>query len=331
MQIQITSKALGDLIIALSNQLKQDATLCAILDTVLAETAENGSAPTTAQVCDAVMQAAAEELTDETNPLNVFIGLDESGNLLYLSMFAENDDGTYFTINYIAGRLEDSDASLFNVDVLTLSAEQEIIDGFSCVLAYTVDEENPQVMSAEMVLGGYAEGTEILSFSFSLGQTEAILDGQTGYEGLFAMALGAFDGESTAVVSMDGSMTSCPTANNGEQLIIQGSMNVLADAEEIPMTFEGSVLTTVADGFPIATMTEAAFLPELGISEWREFYTLRAEPMTADEAMTETALESASPEDLEALAGRAMTNMEQTLTTLYELLPPELTENASAA
>jgi len=332
-QIQITEKAVGDLIIALCEQLKQDATLCALIDMMLAEAeTADAPAPTTAQLCDAIMQAASEELTDETLPLNLFIGSDAAGNPLYLSLVAEQEDGSYFTIVWIGGQLDETQAAIYNLDVLTLTAEQEIIDGFSFIYAYDGDDANPNVMSAEMLFAAYADGAEAATFSFYTDNAEADYEGYSGYVGLLTMALHALDGETAVSMDMDAELSSILTAEDSEEVVVVGSMNLAADGEEIPMTFEGGFLTEVIDGAPIAFMTESAQLPELGIAEWAETYTLYAAPQESAQ-LTETALEAASPEALEALATRALESLEATTATLLELLPQQLletTENAGA-
>ena len=315
MQIQVTAKAVGDLVVALASQLKQDATLCALLDMVLAESAET-EGMTTAQLCDAVTEAAQEELTDETKPLNIFIGMDAAGNVLYLNIIAENEDGTYFTVNYIGGQLEESDASLINIDVLTLTAEQDILDGFSFVLAYDIDDANSNIMSMEMLLGGYVDGAEILSLTLYTDNAAADFEGISGYAGILTMALNALDGETTANVSMNADLAALPSSNGGEEISLAGSMTIAAEGEEIPLTFDAGLLTEGAT----AVMTEAVQLPDFGIAEWRETYTLTAAAQEPAAEATVLALETASPEALEAMAGRAVSALEQTISALLELL-----------
>ena len=325
-QIQVTSKALGDLIVALAEQVKQDATLCALIDMALAETATaDAPAPTTAQLCDTIAQSAAQEFTDETRPLNLFIGMDAAGNLLYFNATLENENGTYSTISLITGMLDETGAELFNLDILDLTAEQEIHYGVSLVLASNTDEANPNVMSFEILLSGYADGAEVLSFSFYVDNDPADFEGFPGYIGVMNMALHMPDGETAVSMNMDADITSIKTAENSEEVIVVGSVDIAADGEEIPMTFEGGFMTEVIDGAPVTTMTESAQMPMMGIADWSESYTLSAFPQKT-ESLTETALETASPEVLEALAGRAMESLEAKLTVLFELLPPQLLE-----
>jgi len=321
-QIQVTLKAFGDLITALAEQLKQDATLCAILDSILTEAAEGGEAVTTAQLCDAVIQAAAEELTDETLPLNIFMGMDEAGSLLYLNIINESADGTYLTFNYIAGQLEDSGAYVVNIDLLSLTAEQEILDGLSFVVACDDDDANPNVASMEMLLSVYADGAELAAFS--LYTDNAAVEGQNAYAGQMAMTLDAADGESVVSMNVSADIATSLSDDGGEQMTVAGSVVLSADGQEITSPFEGGYVTTVKDGAPASILTESMQLSAQGIDSWSETYTLYTAAQPDLSGLTETALEAASPEALEALAGSAMTSLEATLTTLFELLPPEL-------
>lgn len=325
LQIQITDKAIGALVIALADQLKQDATLCAMIDALLAETGEV-DAPTTAQLCDAVIQIASEELTDETLPVNLFIGTDAAGTPLYMNLSKQHEDGTSSLFSSISGKLEDTGATLFNLDILTLTADQEISNGLSFILAYTIDDANSNVMNAEVLISAYVEGEEVLTTSF---YTDNAINPENpnGYNGLITMALDAADGEDVVSMDMDANIFSLRT-ENGEELLIEGSLTAMADEEEICSTFEGTLVTEFDGVTPVTFMTESLQMPELGIAQWSESYTLTAAPMSTEAPATVTALESASSDDLEALAARAVSSLEETLNTLLELLPPELLETA---
>ena len=135
------------------------------------------------------------------------------------------------------------------------------------------------------------------------------------------------DGEDVVSMGMDANVYSLRT-EIGEEMLVEGSISATADNEEFSAAFEGTLVTELAGDLPVAMMTEALQIPELGIAEWREAYTLTAIPQVTPQDLTVIVLETASPESIEALADRAMGNIEQTLTLLLEMLPPELTETA---
>lgn len=325
MQIQINDKAIGDLISALATQLKQDATLCDIFDAMLAES-DPDNALTTALLCDALIEAVGEELTDESLPLNLFIGMDASGIPLYLNLSKELEDGTIALISLISGQIEETGGTLINFDILSLNAEQEIQDGISLTIAYVIDDANPNIMSAEVIFSGYANGAELLTCSF---YTDNAVNPENpdAYDGLITAALEAADEESVATIGMDASLFSLRT-ENGEEMLIEGSIAVAADSENIQAVFEGTLVTELDGSTPVAVMTESIQLPDVGIAQWNETYTLIAAQQQADEVMTVTALETASAEEIDALTNRAVANLEQTLNTLLEILPAEFSEMA---
>lgn len=325
MQIQITEKAIGELIIALADQLKQDTTLCTLIDTLLAETSDS-EMPTTVELCDAVIQVASEGFTDESLPCNLFIGMDEAGIPLYMNLSKEHANGTFSLVSFISGQLEDTGATLLNFDLLVLTADQEISDGVSFVFANSTDEANPNVTSTEMLLSAYAEGAEVAAISFYIDNAPNP-ENPNGYDCLLTTTMNVADGEDVVSMGMDASVYSLRT-EMGEEMLVEGSISATADSEEFSAAFEGTLVTEPAGDLPVAMMTETLQMPELGIAEWCETYTLTAMPQIVPQDLTVTALETASPESLEALTGRAMGNIEQTLTLLLEMLPPALTETA---
>ena len=325
MQIQITEKAIGELIIALADQLKQDTTLCTLIDTLLAETSDS-EMPTTVELCDAVIQVASEGFTDESLPCNLFIGMDEAGIPLYMNLSKEHANGTFSLVSFISGQLEDTGATLLNFDLLVLTADQEISDGVSFVFANSTDEANPNVTSTEMLLSAYAEGAEVAAISFYIDNAPNP-ENPNGYDCLLTTTMNVADGEDVVSMGMDASVYSLRT-EMGEEMLVEGSISATADNEEFSAAFEGTLVTEPAGDLPVAMMTETLQMPELGIAEWCETYTLTAMPQIVPQDLTVTALETASPESLEALTGRAMGNIEQTLTLLLEMLPPALTETA---
>ena len=327
MQIQITDKAIGDLISALAAQLKQDATLCAMIDMLLAETATDDTpALTTVQLCDAIIEVVSEEFTDESLPYNVFIGMDADGNLLYLNLSKGLEDGTIALVSFISGQLEETGANLINLDILALTADQDILDGFSLVTAYTIDAANPNVISAEFLFSAYAEGAEVAAISLS---TNNIVNPENpnAYDGMLSMAMDAADGEAAVSMGMDANIYSLCT-EAGEEMLIEGSLAITADDEDIQSVFEGTLMTELDGSTPVTVMTESIQMPQIGIAQWSETYTLTAAPQTAGEALTVTALETASQEALDALGERILANFDQLENTLDEMLQTAFAETA---
>lgn len=325
--LTISSKWLGDLIIALTEQLEADSTMCAFLDMALAE---SGEEITAVQLCQAVREVAAESLTDENHPLFIYIGQDENGSLLYFNLIRRGEDDVTAVFSLISKPNEEMPgAVMLTLDALTFSPEQEITDGVSLIATYP--QESGDGTDVQVILDMYAEGKKLLETEFSLTEGPVTTeDALRGRAAVCSMILGAADGEDAVSMMLTTDSLQSETAEGGEQATITGMLNVSADDMELPMTFELYSLTEKAQDGPISTLSSFFRAPQLGIEEYIESYAFYTAAYEQDlSAITTLALETASPEAIEALAGRAMNALQQKLDTLLTLLPVALV-NADA-
>ncbi|MBR4038529.1 MAG: hypothetical protein IKJ11_00350 [Clostridia bacterium] len=319
----ITSKAVGELLIALATQLEQDTTLCAILDSMLAESGED---ITTVQLCQAIRQAAAEDLTDEEYPLTVFLGMDENGDFLYLNTVVEDSAGESFLIALISAPDEEKPGfSRLSLDVLTATAEKHILEGFTLSVLYSAPGAQMTDVQASMDL--YAEGDMVFNGEFTLyGGASATEDGLRGEAYDWSLILVALDGEDMVSMMLSTSLQQSETAEGGEQSTFTCALDVGDGEMHIPVTCEVYTLSETGFHGPTMTTTSRLDAPTLGLSECIGSCTLSTASYTPDlSAVTDIALETASSADLEALTQRAMVNIQNTLSTLYNLLPAALT------
>lgn len=321
--LTISSKALGDLLIALADQLEADSTMCAIIDMALAE---SGEEITAAQLCQAIRAAASESLTDESHPVFVYIGQGENGELLYFNMVRRDEQDVTAVLSLVNKPNEEMpDAAMLTLDALTLSPENAIVDGISLIATYPQAAQNGT--DVQVVLDMYVEGENLLTTEFAL--TEGAVtteDALRGRAAVCSLLLAACDDEDVVSLMLTTDSLQSETADGGEQATVSGSLDISADDMQLPMSFEVYSLTEKTQSGPVSTMTNFLRMPQLGIAEYIEsyaFYTAAYEPDLS--AMTNLALETASSEELEALAGRAMTALQETLTTLQGMLPEVLT------
>lgn len=321
--LTITGKAVGDLFIALAEQLEQDATLCAIFDSMLAESGED---VTTVQLCQAIRQSAAESLTDEEYPIRVFLGMDEMGNFLYLDIEIENSAGESILLVLINAPVQDDPSfTEFSVYAVSSTADEQISDGIILNALYSdaeAEETNVQVYTEV-----YAETAVVFSGEFALNGSdylsEEALRGETC---TWALNLNVNDGADVFSMTLNSDTLKSETAEGGEQSTYTYALNIGDSEMTIPMTVEVHTLTQVANNDPTMTITSFFTAPTLGIDKYMDGCTLGTVNYTPDlNAMTTLALETASPEDLEALTQRAMLNIQNTVTALFELLPEALT------
>ena len=326
LNITITDKAIGDLLISLCDQLEADTTLCAVLDAALAE---SGEAMTTVQLCQNIRTSAQESLTSEENPLYIFVGMDDAGIPLYLSISKADAAGCTSLLNIIAAPGETDAQIKLSFDLLTLSAEDEILDGLCLSLAFPMEQADPKAIDLQLELDLYEAGESLLSAVSTLKNSAATVDALPARTGSFELGLAVPDGDDTVAFGLATESLQSKTADGGEQASLVGSIEISAGEMQIPMNFETYCLTKNAPEAPSATLTSQFKAPLLGIDEYLETYALYTATYTPDENIAELALKTASPEALEALAQRAMQNAANALTVLFELLPPALTGAAT--
>ena len=168
--VTITEKALGELFIALSDQLAADATLCAIVDAALAQ---SGESITAAQLCQAI-RISGEEMTDESLPLYLCIGLSDTQSLLYFSAYTQNASEEAAIISFITSPDADMPGRTnYAFGIYVTDAAGEVTDGidlsFSCGMPTDV---LPIDLAGELSI--LAEGELVFTSSAAFAQEAAM-------------------------------------------------------------------------------------------------------------------------------------------------------------
>jgi len=324
--IMVTQKALGDLAAALADQLEQDATLCVLLNAVLAQIDEP---VTTAQLCQSIRETAAG-MTDETMPLYLYIGMDENEDFVYLNAVREDTAGGAAVFNIVSTPYaEDESLTVFTIDLLTLTPDADAMDGLSMAML-TSDTQSKDVV-LQLYMNFIADGESLLDMELYLGSSPIISEeGLRGVGGQYAMAFAAQDDESLLSAMISADVVQSETAAGGEESAVVGAVEIAMDDQQIPMAFEAYSLTETGEDGPMASLSSFYSAPALGVEEYMEscsIYTAQYSPDLS--TVTDLALETASQEELSALANRAITAIEETLTRLSEMLPPELMKRAA--
>ena len=326
--LSITAKALGDLVIALCDQLEADTTLCAMMDAVLAE---SGESMTTAQLCQAIRSAAAESLTDESMPLYICIGLSDTQSLLYFNAFIQNNTGESIVFNMISSPDAGIPARMqTSVDLLTTDAAGELMDGFSLYISRGEPTAAlPSDLTGEMAI--FSSGAAIFVGSFSSAETATDAAPRSRTH-LLSLLLNLADDDDVISIELTSDLAFSETAYGGEKMLFCGDVNIAAGEKQLPMSFTADALTEKTQNGPAATVTSLSKMQPLGIDEYQESYKVYAVPQTLDlSRVTTIALETASPEEMTALAQRAMVSLESTFSTLSALLPDALINAVSEA
>ncbi len=311
----VTSKAVGELLVTLCNQLEQDAALAPMLDALLAQAEPDSGIPsTTAALCAAVRQEAMT-LTDEEYPLYLVTGTDADGRPLYGSLCAVLEDGSTAALNLI-------------------DCAETPEDGLSCLLqVFASDPEgvytgpaDPQVIALSIAADVQAGDQSLFSTTIDI-DTEPMIteEGLSGYSGIYSYTATIPGEDGPVTISCYGEAEHALTADGGESTYSYGVSETYMGDELLQQTSTqaGFAVVPGEDG-PEGEYIQQMTSPQIGIDEAAFGLWLYTLPYTPDNTLTELALDTASEEDIQALMLRATTNIQAPMDALYALLPEEL-------
>jgi len=320
--MEISAKNVGGLIIALAEQLEQDAILSSVLNLALSQAAETAGM-TVASLCAEVREFAAETLTDESNPLCIYIGLDEAENLVYVCLNVYLAGGVPAVLNVFITPDETGMHTQLYVDAYALD-EQKIPSGAALSVDYIADA-NPQVHDLSAGLYLYTGDTALVTLEFAAIREETVTDeGMNGYADSIGFYMGtAGDGENTEITVYENS-ESAPNADGGEYRYTVSSVDIqLGETLQHTDSSQTFLIVPTEDG-PAGVYTELVQSPDMGFASsavtW-DLYTKAYEPLSAP---TVTDLGAADDAALEALALRLLTNVQAPMNTLFAQLPHEI-------
>lgn len=322
--LQVTDKAVGDLLIALANQLEADTTLGVFINAALAESGED---VTTAQLCQAIRDMAAESLTDESTPLSLYVGMDDAGSLSYANAVITDETGESLILALIAKPSEDAPQyTQFTLDLLTLNAADEILDGFSFIALYPAEPDENTAVDLQLYLEMYADGEAIILAESALHNISGITeDNQPAQNGEYTLNVTLpSDDEDVAILFAAESAHNLMSGGSEESALV-ATLDLVAGEETLPLSYNAYHLTEQGEGGPVTSLTSHFTAPAFGVELYTESAMLYTAAYAPDlSAVADIALETASEQELEAFAARAMTSLENTISTLAQLLPEEL-------
>ncbi|MCI6267873.1 MAG: hypothetical protein MR637_04510 [Clostridiales bacterium] len=318
----VTSKAVGELLVTLCNQLEQDAALAPMLDALLAQAEPDSGIPsTTAALCAAVRQEAMT-LTDEEYPLYLVTGTDADGRPLYGSLCAVLEDGSTAAINLIdcAETPEDGLSCLLQVFA---SDPEGVYTGLTASLDHTAD---PQAISLSIAADVQAGDQSLFSTAIDM-DTEPMIteEGLSGYSSTYSYTATIPDEGGPITISCYGEAEHALTADGGESAYSFGVSETYLGDELLQQTSAQAGFAVVpGENGPEGEYIEQITSPQTGIDEAAFGLWLYTLPYTPAEELTELSLDSASEEDVQALLIRAMTSIQEPMDALFALLPEEL-------
>lgn len=320
-KVSITDKAVGDMIIALADQLEKDETLAPYLTMLLEQAAEAGEDPMTiAGLCAAIREEAAK-LNDEAHPLNLLVATDDNDVFQCFTLTKDSADGSSFSF----------DAGLSAADTVLTVLHIADSDGSAAdlrlAIAYTEDAADPSVISL-VVNGSFeADGQTLFSTVFSMDTKPYITeDSMSGYTSTVEYTFDVADDEEPVSMRTSVTANTALTPDGGEFTTSSGVTTVTAGNETMESTAQ--VMTSAAPGEngPEYIYTEIISMPEAGLSQLGVAAYVHTKPYVPDASLKALALEAASQEDMEAFTMRVMGNGFTALGTLMEMLPQELVD-----
>ena len=321
----VTSKAVGELLVTLCNQLEQDAALAPMLDALLAQAEPDSGIPsTTAALCAAVRQEAMT-LTDEEYPLYLVTGTDADGRPLYGSLCAVLEDGSTAALNLIdcAETPEDGLSCLLQVFA---SDPEGVYTGLTASLDYAGDPADPQVIALSIAADVQAGDQSLFSTTIDI-DTEPMIteEGLSGYSGIYSYTATIPGEDGPVTISCYGEAEHALTADGGESTYSYGVSETYMGDELLQQTSTqaGFAVVPGEDG-PEGEYIQQMTSPQIGIDESAFGLWLYTLPYAPDNTLTELALDTASEEDIQALMLRATTNIQSPMDALFALLPEEL-------
>ena len=321
----VTSKAVGELLVTLCNQLEQDAALAPMLDALLAQAEPDSGIPsTTAALCAAVRQEAMT-LTDEEYPLYLVTGTDADGRPLYGSLCAVLEDGSTAALNLIdcAETPEDGLSCLLQVFA---SDPEGVYTGLTASLDHTADPSDPQAISLSIAADVQAGDQSLFSTAIDM-DTEPMIteEGLSGYSSTDSYTATIPDEGGPITIACYGEAEHALTADGGESAYSFGVSETYLGDELLQQTSAQAGFAVVpGENGPEGEYIEQITSPQTGIDEAAFGLWLYTLPYTPAEELTELSLDSASEEDVQALLIRAMTSIQEPMDAHFALLPEDL-------
>lgn len=340
--VSFTQKDIGELIIALSDQLETDETLAPILDALLAEEAmtiqiepadddDQAEQPSTAiastaELCEALRQEAAL-MTDET-PYVLMLGLDDAGTPMYAELYDVHEDNSGFILSVSAYETDAAGTYSYDFTFSTSEDGENVDDAFSLYGTVAADGQDAYAADVTMSMVVFEDGVNILSLDYvvdaSAVQTE---EGLPAYQTDFTMNMFVSDEGEEVTAVMGGTNVQAQT-KTGELTSAAATMDMYIGDQAVTMDIvETFVISATEDGFT-GSYAVSEKMPDLGFNDYGITGSICAKDhdAAASAALQATALEDATNDDMNALMNRVYAALSEKLTVLVQILPPEVLE-----
>lgn len=324
MQVSFLPKDVARLLVAVADQLENDAAMTPIIDAILAESGlEEEGISCTADLCRAMRSLAAS--ADGTVPIVINIGFNEDGVPMYVEVFdaTEDDSGFHVALHFYETDTPNLFAYLFSVAVYDAGAVVSDAFGVHGQVQTYPENENLVDMTLNMsiIAGGQRIGSADMTFISKDAPSDA---GLPGYDMAMNMNMSIDeDGETGSAVSSSNYRYEM-TAEGGEKMTYSMKQEIYADGARVATTSTETV--TVNPGFTGSysmnqVMEDGSMKMGFGVNG---ILFANEYDAAAHAALKPMALETMTNDDMNALVDRVSSNGQTLLIRLIQVLPPEI-------
>lgn len=313
----ITLQEMGALITSLAQQVKADETLCMVLDMLLQEAyTGEGDAMTTQDYCDLIIGSLAQ-MEDVPVGALLILGYDEYDSLIYVQLCGVEDGNPIIFTEALLYPIE-NDQNAYQLSLLTFTPERTVDSGV--LFAGTTGTGSFTLESS-----GYASGEEVLAFQYSAvsSQPEGALPGMTLER---QINLTADDGYAPVQAAVTATTKAGMTEDGGEIIDEVITARISADEETVETTALSTVVLFPMHEGVYGSCSFTQNIPAIGLNAFGfdVILTTPAYDPAATAALHETAFETSSHADIDALIAELTENAQNMLNAVMQVLPTEV-------
>ena len=322
--VYVTEKDLGTLIKALADQLAQDETLCTMLDSLIAELADDGSYPGTAALCAQLSESAAS-LTDEEYPLILTLGLDENDTPLYVEFYnAQSDSSGQYAGLFLYPDAADPEAYYYEFSCFGFDAMGNATDGLMIYGTY----KQPDTLTTAITLDGavIADREYLCAISYVVNtEGKATAEGLPGVAGTGELSMSFGEDDESQMVFVSVQSNTGLTPQGGEQNDMLETVEVYEGDFATSMTLMGTMIVEPGENGLTGSFSMLESMPDAGLDRYGMQIIFSSEDYVPAE-LTELAYETIAGADMEALMNELSSNAMALAEKVLQAYPQDVVE-----
>ena len=315
--VTVTEQDLMNLAAALAKYLKSDTVVAGFANLLIQEAyTGEGNPPTVSQLCDEVIAAAAS-VTNTEDYVKLTLGMGETGMPVYgsVQLVAAGSGVIRLALSCVPNAANNNDYA-FAFDIVNP-------DNTPYISMHCAGEIGADMFTANAEL--LEEGAQIMGLAYSVipSAIEGTLPGQKIDQ---TISMVVDDGITSMQMVASGTSTLSMTIDGGETIDETMNMDMYVDGVQVTTTsLETLAIYPDTEGF-VGTYSNLQSMPQMGINALGVDVYLGDHPYdpAATAALAETAFETSSKSDIDALITTVMQNGQFKLISAMQALPTEV-------